>query len=173
MHTVTATYSGDADFTASTSPALTQSVVAGASAVKLTSPTTPWSSGLAGTFTATVSAVKPASGTPTGTVAFMEARIPIAACAAQPVVARVASCSAVYWAAGVHAITAVYSGNSNLAGSASPTFVLTVYEYLPVPDTGEISAGGAAWGYLAMLGGAILVFLVGCARLRRRGTGKD
>ena len=172
-HTVTAVYSGDADFTASTSPALTQSVVAGASAVKLTSPTNPWSSGLAGTFTATVSAAQPASGTPTGTAAFIDAGKPIAACAAQPLVAGVASCSAVYWAAGVHAITAVYSGNRKLAGSASPTFVLTVYEYLPVPDTGGHSAGGGAWAYLAMLGGVILVFLMGCARLRRRGTGKD
>jgi large repetitive protein len=172
-HTVTAVYSGDADFTASTSPALTQSVVAGASAVKLTSPTNSWSSGLAGTFTATVAAAQPASGTPTGTAAFMDAGIPIAACAVQPLVAGVASCSAVYWAAGVHAITAVYSGNRNLDGSASPTFLLTVYEYPPVPDTGGHSAGGGAWGYLAMLGGVILVFLLGCARLRRRGTGKD
>jgi large repetitive protein len=173
MHTVTAIYSGDADLTASTSPALTQSVLAGASAVKMTSPTNPWSSGLAGTFTATVSAVQRVSGTPTGTVAFMEAGIPIAGCAAQPLVAGVASCSAVYWAAGIHAVTAVYSGNRSLAGSASRMFVLTVYEYPPVPDTGEISAAGPAWGYLAMLGGVILVFLVGCVRLRRRGAGKD
>ena len=171
-HAITAIYNGDANFTGSTSPALTQSIVAGASAVRLTSPTNAWSSGKAGVFTATVSPVWPVTDSPTGSVAFLDAGTPIAACAAQPLVAGVASCSTVYWASGVQAITAVYAGNGNLAGSVSPTFMLTVYEDPPVPDTGGPSARGTSWGALAMLGGVILVFLLGCARLRPRGTGK-
>jgi hypothetical protein len=172
-HTVGTVYGGDANFTGSASPAMTQAVAAGASATTVTSPVNPWTAGEAGLFTATVVPVSLASVTPTGTATFLEAGTPIAGCAAQPVVAGTASCTAVYSDPGTHAITAVYSGNGALTGSTSPKFTLSVYEDPPTPDTGSPSATSSSVGYLAILGGVVLMFLVGCARLRRRSTDRD
>jgi hypothetical protein len=172
-HTVGAVYSGDANFTGSAAPAMTQTVAAGASATTVTSPVNPWAAGEPGLFTATVVPVSPANVTPTGTATFLESGTPITGCAAQPVVAGTASCTAVYTDPGTHAITAVYSGNGTLIGSVSPKFMLSVYEDPPTPDTGSPSTGSSSLGYLAILGGVFLVFLVGCARLRRRSAGRD
>jgi hypothetical protein len=172
-HTVSATYGGDGDFTGSASAPMTQTVAAGASATTVTSPVNPWVAGEAGLFTATVVPVSPASVTPTGTATFLEGGTAITGCAAQPVVAGIASCTAVYSDPGTHAITAVYSGNGTLIGSVSPKFMLSVYEDPPTPDTGSPSTTSSSLGYLAILGGVILVFLVGCARLRRRSADRD
>ena len=70
-------------------------------------------------YTATVSAVAPASGIPTGTVAFLDGASTIPGCATQALVAGMASCSVTYAVAGSHAITAVYSGDPNFAVSSS------------------------------------------------------
>jgi large repetitive protein len=171
-HTITVTYSGDANFTGSASPAVTQSVSTGASATTVTSPVNPWTAGDTGVFSATVVAVSPASVTPTGTATFLEAGAPIAGCAAQPVVAGTAWCTTTYSDPGTHTITAVYRGNGTLAGSTSPGFVLSVYADPPTPDTGAPSSNSPSLGYLAILGGVVLLFLLGCARLRRRSTDK-
>jgi hypothetical protein len=50
--------------------------------------------------------------------------------------------------------------------------VLSVYDDPPTPDAGE-STSSTSWGYVAVLGGVFLVFLVGCARLRRRDVDRD
>ncbi|MGA7988942.1 MAG: Ig-like domain-containing protein [Candidatus Dormiibacterota bacterium] len=172
-HSVGAVYGGDGTFTGSSSPAVTEDVAATLSATTVTSPVNPWTAGDTGLFSATVAVVSPASVTPSGTVTFVESGTPLTGCAAQPVVAGTATCTAVYSGPGTHAITAVYSGNAALAGSTSPEFVLSVYEDPPTPDTGSPPATPSSLGYLAVLGGVVLVFLVGCARLRRRGTGGD
>ncbi len=166
-HAITAVYSGDPNFIASTSAPLNQQVMLGASTTTLTSPADVWAAGQPGIFDATVAPVGAARVTPTGTTAFMDAGAPIPGCAAQPVVSGKASCSVAFTDTGAHPITAVYSGDAALAASTSPTLLLSVYDDPPTPDAGE-STSSTSWGYIAILGGVFLVFLVGCARLRRR-----
>jgi Bacterial Ig-like domain (group 3) len=103
----------------------------------------------------------------------MDAGAPIPGCAAQPVVSGTASCSVVFMGTGTHAITAVYSGDAALTGSTSPTLELSVYDEPPTPETGANSTPSTSWEYVVLLGGAFLVFLVGCARLRRRDIDGD
>src|SRR5205814_888949 len=69
-HTITVVYNGDANFNTSTSPNLTQTVNNANTTTAITSSGNPSCFGQAITFTATVSAVAPGSGTPTGTVQF-------------------------------------------------------------------------------------------------------
>jgi hypothetical protein len=49
---------------------------------------------------------------------------------------------------------------------------VSVYDDPPTPDAGA-STPSTSWGYLAILGGVSLVFLMGCARLRRRDGDRD
>jgi hypothetical protein len=170
---ITAVYSGDPNFAVSTSAPLNQDVVLAESATTVTSPASIWAAGQPGIFEATVSPVGPAHATPTGTAAFMDAGAPIPGCAARPVVSGNASCSVVFTHIGTDPITAVYSGDAALTGSTSPTLMLSVYDDPPTPDAGANSTTSMSWGYGAILGGAFLVFLVGCARLRRRDIDRD
>jgi hypothetical protein len=172
-HAITAVYSGDPNFAGSTSAPLDQHVVLADSATTVTSPASTWAAGHAGMFKATVSPVWPADVTPTGTAVFMDAGTPIPGCAAQPVASGTASCSVVFMGTGTHAITAVYNGDAALTGSTSPTLMLSVYDDPPTPATGANSTPSTSWEYVALLGGAFLVFLVGCARLRRRDIDED
>jgi hypothetical protein len=78
--------------------------------------------GHAVTYTATID---PAAAT--GTVAFKEAGTTLAGCGAQVISSGSATCPvASYTAAGVHAITATYSGNADVATSVSSIFTQTV-----------------------------------------------
>src|SRR5262249_48005513 len=71
-YTVTASYGGDANFNSSTSAAITQTINKGSSTTTVTSSPNASLFGQTVTITATVSAVSPAVGTPTGTVTFLE-----------------------------------------------------------------------------------------------------
>jgi Bacterial Ig-like domain (group 3) len=125
-HTITATYSGDADFLSSTAPVLTQSVNPAATTTALTSSVNPSVSGQGLTYTAAVTTSAPASGTPTGTAAFNDAGLTIAGCGAQPLVAGIASCSLVYVGAGARTITVTYSGDANFLISTSTAMTQVV-----------------------------------------------
>ena len=172
-HEITAVYSGDPNFAASTSAPLNQHVVLAESATTVTSPASIWAAGQPGIFEATVAPVGPAHVTPTGTAAFMDAGAPIPGCAAQPVVSGNASCSVAFTHIGTDPITAVYSGDGALTGSTSPTLLLSVYDDPPTPDAGANSTTSTPLAYVAILGGVSLVFLLGCARLRRRDVDRD
>ena len=72
-HSITAVYSGDDSYTGSTnSPALTQTVTAAATTTTLFSSANPAVFGQSVTFTATVTAIAPTPGTPTGIVTFLD-----------------------------------------------------------------------------------------------------
>jgi hypothetical protein len=172
-HAITAAYSGDPNFAASTSALLNQHVVRAESATTVTSPASIWAAGQPGIFETTVAPVGPAHVTPTGTAAFMDAGAPIPGCAAQPVVSGNASCSVAFTHIGTDPITAVYSGDGALTGSTSPTLMLSVYDDPPTPDAGANSTTSTPMAYVAILGGVLLVFLLGCARLRRRDVDRD
>src|SRR5207244_1306660 len=76
--------------------------------------------GNAVTFTATVSVLAPASGTPTGTVTFREGTTILAA---KPLnSAGQATFATSGLVGGAHTITASYSGDTNFTGNASATF---------------------------------------------------
>jgi len=67
-HSITAVYGGDGNFIASTSATLNQAVNQDATSTVLSSSVDPSVYGQSVTFTATVSAAAPGSGTPTGSV---------------------------------------------------------------------------------------------------------
>jgi large repetitive protein len=113
---ITAAYSGDTAFTASTG-SLTQ--VVGRAATTATTTTVASSAnpsvvGQAVTYTATVSPVPDG-----GTVAFSDNGTPIAGCSAQQVAASTgtATCPVSYKIAGTYPITAAYSGDTAFTAS--------------------------------------------------------
>src|ERR1019366_7313926 len=106
-NTITVTYSGDANFAASTSAPFTQTVNQGATTTKVVSSLNPSSTG--------------------GTVTFEDGGVAIAGCAARILgVAGTATCATNALAAGVHTINAVYSGDGNFTTSTSPALTQTV-----------------------------------------------
>src|SRR5262249_6193775 len=118
VHLVTAQYSGDAAFGASSSPGLSQTISKAATTTTLTSAPNPSTSGQAVTFTATLS---PSAAT--GTVQFFDGSTPLGSAA---VASGTASVSTSSLATGSHAVTAVYSGDGNYATSTSFAVLQTV-----------------------------------------------
>ena len=125
-HPITAVYSGDSNFSGSTSPILIETVNQGATTTMVTSSVDPSVSGQTVMYTAIVTATAPAAGTPTGTVTFMDGGTTISGCIAQPMVGGVAPCTGMYAGVGGHAITAVYNGDANFTSSTSPILTQTV-----------------------------------------------
>jgi hypothetical protein len=118
-HSVTAVYSGDTGYGGSTSSPVAQIVNKVTTATTLTSSLNPSAFGQAVTLTATVS---PSSG-PTGTVQFFDGATPLGTVALG---SGTASLTTSTLAAGAHSITAIYSGDTNYAGSTSSAVTQTV-----------------------------------------------
>jgi hypothetical protein len=113
-HSITAVYSGDANFTASTSAALAEAVNQGSTTTTISSSANPSAFDQSVTFTATV--LPPAGTTATGAVTFMDGATSLGSAtlssnSAQLVVSALT--------VGTHSITAVYAGSANLSGSTS------------------------------------------------------
>jgi hypothetical protein len=115
-HAITAVYGGDSNFTTSTSTALSQAVNQAATATALASSANPSVYGQSVTLTAAVSAMAPGSGTPTGTVTFMDGSATLGTGALS---GGVATFSTSALAVGTHPVTAVYSGDTNFTTSTS------------------------------------------------------
>lgn len=124
-HTITAVYSGDGNFTTSTSTALTETVEGAQTTTTLTSSANPSVTGQAITLTAGVafSGLGTASGTPTGTIKFMEGSTVLGTVTLNP--SAVATLT-INPTGGSHAYTAVYSGDSAFATSTSATLTQQV-----------------------------------------------
>jgi autotransporter-associated beta strand protein len=116
-HTITAMYSGDSNFAASTSIALMQTVNMAATTTTLASSANPAVFGQSVTFTASVTPTAPGAGTPTGTVTFEEGTNTLGTASLSA--SGTATFSPTTLAVGTHSITAVYSGDSNFATSTS------------------------------------------------------
>ncbi len=122
-HSITAVYGGDSNFSTSTSSSVSQVVNAANTATALSSSVNPSVSGQSVTFTATVTASSPGSGTPTGTVTFKDGATTIGTGALSGGLATFATN---YASAGSHSITAVYGADSNFNTSTSSTLTQTV-----------------------------------------------
>src|SRR5467141_2003129 len=122
-HSITAIYGGDANFTGSTSPILTQTINTTASTSSVVaSSNNPSIIGTAVTLTASV--ISPVTGTLTGTVTFQDG----ASALGPPVMLSggTATFTTPGLTAGTHSIAAIYGGNANFAGSTSPALMQTV-----------------------------------------------
>jgi Protein kinase domain/Bacterial Ig-like domain (group 3)/IPT/TIG domain len=117
--TITASYSGDGNDTASTSAALTQTVNQAATTTALSSSANPSTAGQSVTFTATVTANSPGAGTPTGKVAFYAGGQLIGTAPLNG--SGVATFSTSALKAGTYTITASYGGNFAASTSAALT----------------------------------------------------
>jgi hypothetical protein len=117
-HTITTSYGGDANFNVSTQ-SLTgnpQVVNQSSTTAVVVSNNNPSNFGQSVTFTATLSAVPPGAGTPTGNVTFKDGNTTLGSGALSGGVATFATTTLT---AGSHSITAVYGGDANFSGSTS------------------------------------------------------
>ena len=147
-HTITANYSGDTNYGADAGSDSTSPQVVNKASSSTTVSSTPNASvfGQAVTFTATVAAVAPGAGTPTGTVTFTEGASTLAAN-----VALSGSAQATFTTSSLsvasHTVTASYSGDGNfLSGSgtdaASPQVVNKASSAITVSSTANPSVFG-------------------------------
>ena len=113
-HTVTASYSGDSNFTAS--DPLDQTVDQATTSTVLTASANPALVSTSITFTAIVTANSPGSGTPTGSVEFWDGATDLGP---GTLSGGVATYSTSALSLGDHTITAVYSGDTNFVTSTS------------------------------------------------------
>ncbi|MGQ0795538.1 MAG: Ig-like domain repeat protein, partial [Nitrosopumilaceae archaeon] len=122
-HTITASYGGNSAYNSSTSSSISQTVNKGNTSTVVTSNINPSNVGQSVTFTATISAVSPASGTRTGTVTFRDGTTTLGS---STLVGNVATYSTSSLTDGTHSITAAYAGDANYNSSTSPVLSQTV-----------------------------------------------
>jgi CSLREA domain-containing protein len=128
-HSLTAVYSGDASFNGSTSAPLSQVVNPAGTTITLAFTMSIFRFGLPVTFTATVTAIAPGGGTPTGSVTFRDGAtvlgtVPLNA-------SGVAALSTSTIARGAHSITVDYTpGTGNYNASTLTQSVLVPFQYL-------------------------------------------
>jgi streptogramin lyase len=108
----------------------------------ITSSANPSVFGQAVTFTATVSATPPGSGTPTGTVTFFDNGTAMGAGSLNG--SGVATFTTSTLSLGTHPITASYAGDSNFTGSTSGTLSQVINN--PAPTLTSLSQGSATEG---------------------------
>jgi hypothetical protein len=123
---VTATYNGDPYSLPSTSDTVNQIVDNAATTITVSSDNNPSALGQSVTFTATVVAVAPAGGIPTGTVTFQDDGVDLGGCSSNTLNSGTATCTTTALSVGTHAITANYNADSNFSSSASSALNQTV-----------------------------------------------
>jgi hypothetical protein len=148
-HSITASYAANSTFAGSTSSAVSVTVTAPVligTTTKLTASATTVNAGASVTFNATVTPAS-GSGTPTGTISFMDGTTTLAMMSLSSGAASYSSSSL---AVGSHSITAVYGGDSNYSGSTSSAVSVTVQALTPSftlgasPSSGSVTAGSSA-----------------------------
>jgi hypothetical protein len=122
-YAITATYNGGPNFTVSTSPALHQVVNKDATTVALVSSRNPSTSGQQVVFTATVSAAAPGSGTPFGTVEFLDGTTVLGF---HTLSAGQSSFTTSSLSVGIHSITAKFLGDSSFNPQTSAVLTQSV-----------------------------------------------
>ena len=124
-HSITAVFPGDFTYFTSTSSVVTQTVNLASTTTAITnSSLNPSTYGQSVTFTASVTAVAPGTGTPTGTVTFKDGGTTIGTGTLNG--SGIATLTTSSLSAASHSITAVYGGDSGFASSTSSSFGQTV-----------------------------------------------
>jgi uncharacterized repeat protein (TIGR03803 family) len=148
-YSVTAVYGGDLNFSGSTSTAVSQTVGKASSSTTLTSSLNPSTLGASVTLTATVSGQF--GGVATGSVTFSNGSTSLGTVSLS---GNSAGLTTTALPLGTNAITAVYSGDLNFAGSTSNTvsqvvdesdslgYTYSVYDFLGSPTDGSMILGG-------------------------------
>jgi hypothetical protein len=119
-HTVSAAYSGSGNYLPSTSASLIQTVNKAASRTVVTTSGSPATRGTTVVFTATVTAVAPGAGTPTGTVQFRIDGVNAGAPASLNSSGQAAFATSTM-SVGRHTVSAVYTGDGSFNASTSGT----------------------------------------------------
>jgi N,N-dimethylformamidase beta subunit-like protein/uncharacterized protein DUF4082/Big-like domain-containing protein/purple acid phosphatase-like protein/Ig-like domain-containing protein len=122
-HSLAASYGGSTNFATSTSAVVTQTVSVAATITVLSATPNPSIVGQSVTLKATVSAVAPGTGTPTGTVTFNDGGTAVGTAT---ISGGIASLITSTLATGAHSLTAVYGGATNFGGSTSSVVTQTV-----------------------------------------------
>jgi hypothetical protein len=117
-HDVTASFLGDADFQASSSDPLAQTVNRARTTTQLTSSANPSVWGQPVTLTAAVSVVAPGAGNPTGTITFTDGSSVLGSAPVGPDTGEQASITIDSLGVGPHAITASYGGDGSFVDSS-------------------------------------------------------
>jgi Ca2+-binding RTX toxin-like protein len=115
-HALTAVFGGSGGFAASSSAVVAGTVNQAATVIALNPSLNPTVAGQPVTFTATVAAVAPGAGKPTGTVVFMDGEVVVGTAAVG--VDGTAIFTTSFAGRDLHAVTAVYSGDRNFVGSS-------------------------------------------------------
>jgi hypothetical protein len=186
-HALTAVFGANSGFAASTSAIITDTVNQAATATVLSGPANPTFVGQIVSFTASVTAVAPGAGVPTGTITLLDGSV-VLGTAAVDAFGR-STFAASLATAGGHAITAIYSGDGNFAASfhaialqviAPPALAPTTTAVLAsakVVDKGQTvrfkaavrasSGAGTPTGVVSFLTGDVVV-----ARVRLNAAGR-
>jgi autotransporter-associated beta strand protein len=123
-HSISASYSGDANFAPTPSAPVTLTVNPANTFTGIMSSSNPSVFGLPVSFTAVVQAVPPGSGVPTGTVTFQDGMTPLGTASLDSTGTAVFTTTALI--KGNHSITAVYSGSMNFNPITSAPLIQTI-----------------------------------------------
>ena len=118
-HSISAVYSGDVGFAASSSNTVMPTVSKAGTTASISSDNNPTVFGQTVTLTANIAVTAPGSGTPTGTVIFKDGTSTISGCSSRTVSGGMATCATNALPVGSHSVTATYSGDTNFQSSAS------------------------------------------------------
>jgi hypothetical protein len=121
LHSIGASYSGDANFTGSNSVALSQSVVKASTSLILTTNSNPSAFGQSVTLMAAITPLN--GGTATGTISFLDGTTTLGS---SGVSGNAASLAINTLSVGKHSLQATYSGDGNLGASSSTILSETV-----------------------------------------------
>lgn len=134
-HSITASYSGDTNFSGSTSGVLVESIVQPtptATATTISSSANPQALGASVTFTATVKPSSSAAPSPTGSVEFFDGATALGKSNLTSNLTATYTTSSL--ALGNHSITAAYSGDTNFATSTSAVLTESIEESITSGD---------------------------------------
>jgi hypothetical protein len=152
-HTITATYNGDPGIFNGSSGTTSVTVSTDATTTKVASSLNPSTVGQSVTFTATVTANSPGSGTPTGTATFQDGSTILATVALSSGSAAFTTSSL---SAGSHSITVTYNGDSHFTASTSAVLTQQVNGGQTATRLGSANPGveGSATGAASAPAGA-------------------
>ncbi len=132
-YTISISYSGDSNYLATSTATVQFTIGQATPTIGLTSSVNPAMVTSAVTLTATVAS---SSGTPTGTVSFLDGTTPMGAAALSGGAAAFTTSSL---AAGTHTITAVYAGDANFASVTSSPVTQVIQDFSLAPPGGGAS----------------------------------